>query len=156
MCPSEDEIAGVVEGRLPLEQVERIHRHAAGCSPCRLLLALMAQDATLPTDVSGTSPFGDKDQDQDQGARAAAAAPEVAPLACIGRYRVLEHLGSGGMGTVLAAYDPELDRRIALKVLRARPGDARDREELQRRLQREAQSMAKLAHPNVVAVHDVG
>ncbi|HEY8207572.1 MAG TPA: serine/threonine-protein kinase [Myxococcaceae bacterium] len=152
MCPSEDEIAGVVEGRLPQEQVERIHRHAAGCSPCRLLLALMAQDATPPTDVSGTSPFADRADD----ARAAVAAPEVAPLACIGRYRVLEHLGSGGMGTVLAAYDPELDRRIALKVLRARPGDARGREDLQRRLQREAQAMAKLAHPNVVAVHDVG
>jgi len=152
MCPSEDEIAGVVERRLPPDQVERIHRHAAGCSPCRLLLALLAQDAAPPTDVSDT--FADKGENKDDaGAR---EAPEVAPSACIGRYRVLEHLGEGGMGTVLAAYDPELDRRIALKVLRARPGDARDREDLQRRLQREAQAMAKLAHPNVVAVHDVG
>jgi eukaryotic-like serine/threonine-protein kinase len=71
----------------------------------------------------------------------------------IGRYVVLSTLGEGGMGVVYAAYDPELDRRVAVKVLHERVGDAA---ELRARLLREAQAMAKLSHPNVVSVHDVG
>src|SRR5262245_37690244 len=55
------------------------------------------------------------------------------------------------MGVVYAAYDPELDRRVALKLLHA-GGSV----EARKRLLREAQAMARLAHPNVIAVHDVG
>ncbi len=72
----------------------------------------------------------------------------------VGRYIVLDRIGSGGMGIVYAAYDPELDRKIALKLLR--PG-ARGRAEVARaRLLREAQALARLNHPGVIAVHDVG
>jgi tetratricopeptide (TPR) repeat protein len=73
----------------------------------------------------------------------------------LGRYTVLELLGHGGMGLVYAAYDPQLDRRVAVKVLRAR-GSGSANERARQRLLREAQAMAKLSHPNVVAVHDVG
>ncbi|MEM7160723.1 MAG: serine/threonine-protein kinase [Myxococcota bacterium] len=69
----------------------------------------------------------------------------------IGRYVVLRKLGAGGMGVVYLAYDPELDRRVALKLLRGHTS-AKNR----RALLREAQAMAKLTHPNVVAVHDAG
>jgi tetratricopeptide (TPR) repeat protein len=72
----------------------------------------------------------------------------------LGRYTLLEPVGRGGMGIVYAAYDPQLDRRIALKVLRPRRGGVprpRDRA----RLEREAQAMARLSHPNVITVHDV-
>ena len=72
--------------------------------------------------------------------------------ATIGRYVLLECIGSGGMGVVYAAYDPELDRKVAVKLLKASEGDATGRA----RLLREAQALARLAHPNVVAVHDVG
>jgi serine/threonine protein kinase len=71
----------------------------------------------------------------------------------IGRYLVLSRLGAGAMGVVLAAYDPELDRKVALKLLKPRGGDRRA---AQTRLQREAQALAKLSHANVVGVHDVG
>ncbi|MBK6916078.1 MAG: protein kinase [Deltaproteobacteria bacterium] len=72
----------------------------------------------------------------------------------VGRYVVLDKIGTGGMGIVYAAYDPELDRKIALKLLR--PG-ARGRAEIARaRLLREAQALARLNHPSVIAVHDVG
>ena len=72
--------------------------------------------------------------------------------ATLGRYVVLGHVGAGAMGVVYAAYDPELDRKVALKLLRAGAGAAGPRA----RLLREAQALAKLAHPNVVAVYDVG
>jgi tetratricopeptide (TPR) repeat protein len=71
--------------------------------------------------------------------------------ALIGRYLVLDRLGSGGMGTVYRAYDPELHREVALKQIRS---DALD-DQAGARLIREARAMARLAHPNVVAVHDV-
>ncbi|HEX4959697.1 MAG TPA: serine/threonine-protein kinase [Thermoanaerobaculia bacterium] len=71
----------------------------------------------------------------------------------LGRYFILHELGRGGMGVVYAAYDPELDRKIALKLLH--PG--RSREGVgQARLLREAQALARLAHPNVVHVYDAG
>jgi tetratricopeptide (TPR) repeat protein len=70
----------------------------------------------------------------------------------INRFVVLGPVGRGGMGDVYAAYDPELDRKVAIKLLRAR-GDAEDQK---LRLLREAQATAKLQHPNVVVVFDVG
>ncbi len=72
----------------------------------------------------------------------------------IGRFTLLQRIGTGGMGIVYAAYDPELDRSIAVKLLRTRAG--RDSTRAQARLLREAQAMARLNHPNVAVVHDVG
>ena len=70
----------------------------------------------------------------------------------IGRYAVLRQLGEGGMGVVLAAYDEELDRRVAVKLLRDRSAQAEHRI----RILREAQAMARVSHPNVVQVYEVG
>jgi hypothetical protein len=66
----------------------------------------------------------------------------------LGRYLVTGTLGAGGQSFVLAGYDPELNRRVAVKVLRSRAGDER--------LLREAHALARVTHPNVVVVHDVG
>lgn len=76
----------------------------------------------------------------------------------ISRYVVLEERGRGGMGVVYAAYDPELDRRVALKLLRPRVmgGVQHTDPEARALLLHEAQSAAKLRHPNVTTVHDVG
>jgi tetratricopeptide (TPR) repeat protein/tRNA A-37 threonylcarbamoyl transferase component Bud32 len=71
----------------------------------------------------------------------------------IGRFVVLDRIGRGGMGVVYLAYDPQLERRVALKLVhREIAGD----ETSAARLLREAQALAKVAHPNVVAIHDVG
>ena len=69
-----------------------------------------------------------------------------------GRYRIVRRIGSGGMGTVYTAFDPTLDRTVALKVLHEKIEGA----DAEQRLLREAQAMARLSHPNVVTVHDAG
>ena len=82
-----------------------------------------------------------------------------APLArgaSIGRYVVLSLVGRGGMGDVYAAYDPELDRKVAVKLLRVKPGNGVSLTEGRQRTLREAQAIARLSHPNVVVVFDVG
>jgi eukaryotic-like serine/threonine-protein kinase len=72
----------------------------------------------------------------------------------LGRYVLLRELGRGGMAVVYVAYDPELDRRIALKLVRPQRGSSTSAD--QERLLREAQALARLSHPNVVVVYDVG
>ncbi len=75
--------------------------------------------------------------------------------AAVGRFLVLGELGAGGMGVVYEAYDPELDRKVAVKLVR--PRATSEVESLKRaRLVREARSIARLSHPNVVTVYDVG
>ncbi|HZO13696.1 MAG TPA: serine/threonine-protein kinase [Polyangiaceae bacterium] len=72
----------------------------------------------------------------------------------LGRYRIVQRLGEGAMGVVFEAHDPELDRRVAIKLLH--PQADEDAGAMRSRLLREARAMAKLAHPNVVTVFDVG
>jgi serine/threonine protein kinase/tetratricopeptide (TPR) repeat protein len=74
----------------------------------------------------------------------------------IGRYVVLGLVGRGGMGEVYAAYDHELDRKVAVKLLRVKPGNGVSLAEGRQRTLREAQAIARLSHPNVVVVYDVG
>jgi len=76
--------------------------------------------------------------------------------AAIGRYIVLALVGRGGMGEVYAAYDPELDRKVAVKLLRVKPGNGVSLAEGRHRTLREAQAIARLSHSNVVVVYDVG
>ena len=73
----------------------------------------------------------------------------------LGRYVVLERLGSGGMGVVYGAYDSQLDRKVAIKLLRAQYDPTRSTEG-RARLVREAKALAQLSHPNVITVHEVG
>src|SRR5712692_3129469 len=79
------------------------------------------------------------------------------PIAMIGQtlghYRVLEEIGSGGMGEVYRACDDRLGREVALKVLK--PSLANDRDRL-RRFEQEARAAAALNHPNIVAIYDIG
>ena len=91
----------------------------------------------------------------DTEALAPAPAGVLARGDALGRYVVLDRVGAGAMGLVYAAYDPRLDRRVALKLLHARP-ELEEGSRRAQRLLREAQAMAQLTHPNVVTVHDVG
>jgi len=81
--------------------------------------------------------------------------PIFSPLAegsMVGRYVIVGQLGAGGMGVVYAAYDPDLERRVALKLVHSGVDEMRS----DARMLREAQALAALSHPNVVSLHDVG
>lgn len=136
-CPDENALSNFYGGLLPEEQRVAILAHVEGCTGCQRALAAAAETGTA-SDVAH--------EVSDGGAA-------LARGATLSRYVVLERIGGGAMGVVYAAYDPELDRQVALKLLRPR---GRQLEELRRRLLLEAQSLARLSHPNVVAVHDVG
>jgi serine/threonine protein kinase/tetratricopeptide (TPR) repeat protein len=98
--------------------------------------------------------------DKDNTTRANVDRPDGRPSlgrgASLGRYLILGLLGRGAMGEVYAAYDPELDRKIALKLLQARRSSGIDVSEGRARLLREAQAIARLSDPNVVVIFDVG
>ncbi len=84
-------------------------------------------------------------------------AADLPPGTAVERYIVLKKLGQGGMGVVYLAIDPELDRRVAIKLVHAGPaGSDDDSREARARMLREAQAMAKLSHPNVATIFDVG
>ncbi|MCA9659816.1 MAG: serine/threonine protein kinase, partial [Myxococcales bacterium] len=85
-----------------------------------------------------------------------ASASGLSTGASLGRYTILRRLGSGAMGVVYSAYDPELDRKVAIKILHPRTRAVADGEEGRLRLLREAKALARLSHPNVVTIHDVG
>ncbi len=70
-----------------------------------------------------------------------------------GRYRIVRKLGGGGMGTVYLAHDPQLDRRVALKVPHFGPADG---PEAMERFRREGRAAAQLVHPNVCQVYETG
>src|SRR3954452_18874700 len=88
----------------------------------------------------------------DQPGEPPAPLAELGPGARIGRYVIEKRLGAGGMGVVYAARDSELARDVALKIVRPRA----EVDAMQARLRREAKAMARLSHPNVVPVFDIG
>ncbi len=87
--------------------------------------------------------------------RPSVPSPTLARGSALGRYIVLAKVGQGGMGVVYAGYDPELDRKVAIKLLHPTADDASETQG-RARLVREAQSLARLQHPEVLTVHDVG
>ena len=147
----------MLHGRLEPASLRVMEQHVAMCSQCRELLSALAQIETLvppgasgePAGVAGDSGIASTAPQTDDQA-------ELGSGERIGRYVVARPLGAGAMGEVYAAHDPELDRKVALKILRRDGLACGERERVQDRLRREAQAMAQLAHPNVVAVHDVG
>jgi len=101
----------------------------------------------VPVGLEDTQPATPSDGRSDAGPPP--AAPELP--ATIHRFEVKSKLGQGGNGVVVLAVDPSLGRNVAIKILH-RGGDA----DASQRLLREAQSVAKLAHDNVIVVHEAG
>ncbi len=138
-CPDETTLSDFLQGQLLEARRVTVLEHVEGCESCQRALAGAAESS--PTGKLPGAPGSP------------GIAPPLARGAVLSRYVVLEQIGVGAMGVVYAAYDPELDRQVALKLLRH---EGRHLEALRLRLLREAQALARLSHPNVVAVHDVG
>jgi hypothetical protein len=92
------------------------------------------------------------DSEEDAPSPVARPGDELAPTTLVDRYRIERRLGAGGMGVVYAASDIHLGRAVAIKVV----GSRIDAGAGQGRLVHEAQAMAKLRHPNLATVHDIG
>lgn len=153
-CPSDDQLSAYLAGGLEGGARVEIGEHIDFCNDCRQLVVAAVQSAR------GAALREAKTLADGSGPSVAAAAPEaltpteIGVGLTLGRYHLLELLGTGGMGQVYRARDLELDRDVALKVLR--PGLAGSAELLTARLLRESRLMARLSHPAVVSVFDVG
>ncbi|MES1206389.1 MAG: protein kinase [Pseudomonadota bacterium] len=134
-CPESIRIAELVDGRLSAVEVADVEAHLDACSRCADLVAV-----AVSTQRSVT-------------AAAPGQSPAIPAGARLGRYEIRGWLGQGGMGDVYEGFDPELERRVAIKVLRDFGDDAAAG---RRRLAREARTLARLSSPRVVAALDIG
>ncbi|HEY1547067.1 MAG TPA: protein kinase [Kofleriaceae bacterium] len=148
-CLDDNLASEFVSGSMATTTQTKVEKHLATCRDCRELVAALAGPGD-DSDVATHPRNAHEELTESQAGKL----PALSIGDRVGRYLVLSTLGAGGMGMVFAAYDPQLDRKIALKVLRTNLGantaDAR------KRLKREAQAIARLNHPNVVGVYDVG
>ncbi|MDB4960698.1 MAG: serine/threonine kinase family protein [Myxococcales bacterium] len=119
-CPAADVLSAFTAGELTEAEATALEAHLDGCSSCLVVVGCLAQS------------------------------PELQAGNLVGRYQILARVGRGAFGVVYAAYDPELDRKVALKILH------RTRRDDEERFQHEARAMARVSSPHVVAVHDVG
>lgn len=145
-CPDAEELA-----RFEMLS-DDVRAHAATCEECAGIIDVL-RACDEPTSTAQAA--GNAETVMPPAAGAGAVLLDVhdpAPGETIGRYVLVGRLGTGGMGVVMAAYDPRLDRTVALKFIRA----DRTSDTMVRRLEREAQALAKLSHPNLVRVYDAG
>ncbi len=137
LCPDDDTLIALVEAALPPARLEAIEAHVDECPSCRKVIASLATvgpvKQQLALGTAPTAPLGD------QLARGTMVTD---------RYRIERAIGRGGMGAVYLARDVTLDRDVAVKLHHAGSGNER--------LYQEALAMAKLAHPNVVNVFEIG
>lgn len=121
-CPSDDQLLAFAEGLLAATARAGVEEHLAGCPDCS---AVVGATYRHPQPTERTS---------------------------VGRYRVREEIGRGGMGRVLRGHDPSLDRDVAIKLILPSALSTEAKE----RFAREAETLGTLRHPNVLEVFDVG
>ncbi|HLU65237.1 MAG TPA: protein kinase, partial [Kofleriaceae bacterium] len=151
-CPAEDALLSFVDGRGSAEDRARVEQHMDECDDCRAAISALAAASPPPVDAISSAPTL---PDTGDPPPAATGGGTLSPGTRLGRYVITALEGKGGMGEVYAAEDPALGRRVAIKVLR-RDLSSGSAGSLEERLAREAQAMARLNHPAVVTVYDVG
>ncbi|HVG61667.1 MAG TPA: tetratricopeptide repeat protein [Hyalangium sp.] len=157
------EIARYLRGELPAERAGEVERHLVTCRQCAERISseslsltqvpsLPVMESSSPAKAasSGTASSGPPGEPRHRGEEGLPGRGDP-----VGRYLILERVGQGGMGVVYAAWDPDLGRRVAIKLLRTDKPHAEGRSVAQARLLREAQAMAKVSHPHVISIFDV-
>ena len=172
-CPSREDLEELLAGSLLPAMADAVRSHATECAQCQAILGQLTDQSDLgvSSDVKRQAAAHDDYLDTPELQRLLADLHETPlpdtnrahttlPHATtqrddlppnIGPYRIQSELGRGGMGIVYRAFDPELERHVALKVLRADQCDERSRQ----RIVREARAVAALRHDHVVAIHSV-
>ncbi|MGK4002636.1 alpha/beta fold hydrolase [Sorangium sp. So ce1036] len=145
-CPSEDALAAWLEGQLPLDAAASIRGHVDGCDDCRALIS------ASPSESDIDAPLLPSTRERVDDLAPPSSSVPWAPPAAFDDFRVIRPLGRGGMGQVFLGHDEVLDRPVALKFVSADKPDPRTIE----RLRVEARAIARLQHPNVVAVFRIG
>jgi serine/threonine-protein kinase len=134
-CPPETVLSEYLEGLLVERERDVVEVHLDSCPSCSQLVGAYARahlgDSEPPPSV---------------------AAASLGIGATLGRYRIRNVVGMGGVGIVYLAVDLQLERKVALKLLL----DVQRGERARQRMLREARALAQLAHPNIVAVYDAG
>jgi serine/threonine protein kinase/Tfp pilus assembly protein PilF len=138
-CPDENVLLRFLEQQPGPDETSMVRLHTEACPECRRVLAELTR---MRSSGAGNS----------TAPSAGACVDEIPVGTPLGRYVLLARAGSGSMGVVYAAYDPGLDRKVAIKLLRVDDSS----EEATARLKREGQVLARLHHPNVITVHDIG
>jgi len=146
-CLSDSLLMSILERTIAPAEMANVDEHLDRCEKCRKLVAGLACDVSTPAQPAQLA-------QNDAPATLSIVKSRTINTLSVGtvlanRYLVLEMVGMGGMGMVYAAYDRQLDRKIAIKLVRAEHGSPEQ-------LIKEARSLARLTHPNVVVVHDVG
>jgi len=141
LCPDENQLLMSVKGALATQDREAIELHIDGCEMCRRTLAQLLKTSVPPEEGPDEVEW---------------PTPLLPRGTNLGRFVLLDCLGKGGMAVVYAAYDPELERKVAIKLLRTDLPGAGSLTDLRAQLLHEAQAMARLSHPNVIVVYDVG
>jgi tetratricopeptide (TPR) repeat protein len=150
-CLDENQVLALVHGRLKGDELVQAQQHLDSCVDCLDLVGFYQQSAQGVEDEVET-------HDHDfvpltESEEIDLKAPEGSK---IGRYEVIRSLGRGGMGVVYLAQDPKLGRRVALKLVKPSLSSDERADHFEKRLMREARAMARLAHPNVLTIYDVG
>lgn len=170
-CSSVERLQDFLDGALAPVEAETLRGHLAGCATCQRAMDLLSDHPDLqafaargrpatavPGDLAAMSrllrrlrPLGDTPPLQPGDTAPFADISPSADRLSVGPFRVLEELGRGGMGVVVKAHDPDLDRVVAVKFLRDERADDAARE----RFVREARAAAGIEHEHVVTVHSV-
>ncbi len=146
-CLTETALGQLFDGTLGGEDSARVEEHLDVCAHCRRVVAMATRARAAGGEGGTVEPAVPPEL-------MTTALPRGTPLGqprSVGRFVVLSRLGEGGMGVVYAAQDPQLGRKVAIKLLPEAAGGAGAE-----RLLREAQALARLSHPNVVGVHEAG
>nr|MBA3397160.1 serine/threonine protein kinase [Deltaproteobacteria bacterium] len=134
MCPEPASFSAFVSGSLSVAAREALEVHVDDCESCRITLSELGRNvAASRADRTKLPAIGEP----------------------VGRYEIVGELGAGAMGVVFRARDPELDREVAIKLVQPQSGIPED-ELVHQRMLREGRALARIDHPNVVRVFDVG
>ncbi len=149
-CLDDDTIIAFAQGDTLGEERAAVESHLKDCAGCSLLVAEAAR--SQHPDPGGEAGSGASLEPLEPAGPSFALRLEAG--AEVGRYLVRRHIARGGGGDVYEAHDPQLKRRVALKLLAVPDAPAENREAIQARLLREAETMAGISHPNIVHVYD--